>query len=66
MYAYQSVSHQTGGGMMSANQRHRETIDQYAGDGWRYAGGVPTHFTGHGGIGMVDLIFEREVPETKV
>ena len=63
MYEYKYVSHKTGGGFFGGGYEHREIIDQYAKDGWRYVGFIPTHFTGHGGIAEVDLIFERTVGE---
>ena len=61
MYEYKYVNHKTGGGILNGNREHREIISQHAQDGWRYVGFIPTHFTGHGGIANVDLIFEREV-----
>lgn len=63
MYEYKYVNHKTGGGPMSGNQDHRNVIDKYAQEGWRYVGFIPTHFTGHGGIANVDLIFERTIGE---
>ena len=45
----------------NAAQRLAGYIDKYAAEGWRYVGFFPVSFTGHGGISMVDLIFEREV-----
>ncbi|WP_287987354.1 DUF4177 domain-containing protein [Oscillibacter sp. KLE 1728] len=44
---------------MSDTREHRELIDAYAAEGWRYVGFFPVSFTSHGGISQVDLIFER-------
>ena len=45
----------------TGSREHRELIDQHAAEGWRYVGFFPTAFTGHGGISIVDLVFEREM-----
>ena len=60
MYEYQYIPLDTGGGFFSGGREHRKIIDEWAAKGWRYAGFLPTAFTGHGGISSVDLIFERE------
>lgn len=60
MYEYKYIPLDTGGGFLSGSREHRETIDRYAAQGWRYAGFFPVSFTSHGGISCVDLIFERE------
>ena len=65
MYEYKYIDCRTGGGFFGGNYGHRETIDQMAREGWRYAGFVPTAFTGHGGIASVDLIFERPLPDSE-
>lgn len=64
MYRYEYVALHTGGGLFFDNSElgHREIIDQYAADGWRFVGFVPTQFTGNGGSREIDLIFEKEVP----
>ena len=62
MYEYKYIPMDTGGGfLLSGSREHREIIDRYAAEGWRYVGFVPVTFTGHGGISNVDLIFEREM-----
>ena len=61
MYQYKYIPVDTGGGFLSGSREHRERIDKYAAEGWRYVGFFPVSFTGHGGISMVDLIFERAV-----
>ena len=64
MYRYEYVSLCTGGGFFSNNSQgeHKAIIDQYAADGWRYVGFVPTCFTSHGGMEEVDLVFEKDEP----
>ena len=59
MYQYKYIPVDTGGGFLTGSREHRERIDKYAAEGWRYVGFFPVSFTGHGGISMVDLIFER-------
>ena len=62
MYRYEYEAVYVGGGWMDDNRkcRHREVIDQRARDGWRYAGCIPTQFSGRGAPSVMDLIFERE------
>ena len=64
MCEYKYVYLDTGRGMLSGSLRsssgkHRKLIGQYAGEGWRYVGFLPTGFTGHGGISSVNLVFKR-------
>ena len=62
MYIYEYETLHTGGGFWIDNfdQRHREIIDRRAAAGWRFAGFVPSRFTGNGGIKEIDLVFEKE------
>ena len=60
MYQYKYVHLDTDDDFFTGPLKHRELIDQHAAEGWRYVGFFPTAFTGHGGISIVDLIFERE------
>ena len=62
MYRYEYVPLYTGGGfwMNNSDCQHREIIDQYAAQGWRYVGYIPTQFTSNGGTKAIELIFERE------
>lgn len=62
MYHYEYVSFYTGGGTWNDNSdvKHRQVIDRYAQQGWRYVGFIPTCFSHEGGIKEVDLIFEKE------
>ena len=59
MYQYKYIPVDTGGGFLSDTREHRELIDAYAAEGWRYVGFFPVSFTSHGGISRVDLILER-------
>lgn len=63
MLVYEYETLYTGGGMFMNNssQEHRERIAARARDGWRFAGFVPTKFSGYGGIKELDLVFEKEV-----
>ncbi len=39
---------------------HRRIIDEYARQGYRYAGCIPTHLNAYGGIVECDLVFEKD------
>ena len=66
MYRYEYVPLFTGGGFFANNSdcQHREIIDQYAAQGWRYVGYIPTQFTSNGGTKAIELIFERKADGT--
>ena len=38
MYQYKYIPVDTGGGFLSDTREHRELIDAYAAEGWRYVG----------------------------
>ena len=61
-YEYRYVTLYVGGGfwLNNADCQHRAVIDEQAAQGWRYAGYIPTKFSGEGGSKEIDLIFERE------
>lgn len=61
-YFYEYVPLHTGGGFWidNAASEHRDIITEYAQQGWRYVGFVPTKFSSEGGIKEIDLIFEKE------
>lgn len=42
------------------SEEHREIIDRYAEQGYRYVGYLPTNLNDYGKIKDLDLIFERE------
>ncbi|WBW98415.1 DUF4177 domain-containing protein [Oceanirhabdus sp. W0125-5] len=58
MYKYIYVSADTQGLFTVSN--HRELIDKYSSEGWRFIAAIPTVFTGHGVIKQFDLVFEKE------
>ena len=57
-YEYERIYY--GGVVFNKLDGHREIIDRRAAEGWRYAGYIPTRFSGEGGNKEIDLIFERE------
>lgn len=60
MYEYKYVSVVGEGVTVTKYREHRELIDRYAAEGWRYTGFIPTHIS-NGEAVQLDLIFEREV-----
>ncbi|WP_461206410.1 DUF4177 domain-containing protein [Clostridium sp. DL1XJH146] len=42
------------------NSNHRELIDKYSSEGWRFVTAIPTKFSGYGVIKEFDLVFEKE------
>ncbi|NCB63634.1 MAG: DUF4177 domain-containing protein [Clostridia bacterium] len=61
MYEYHYVAIETGGFFSARLEAHRQLIRDYAEEGWRYVGWVPTNTTSSGMTCEVDLIFEREI-----
>lgn len=57
---YTYVSVHIGRWLGAKSEEHREIIDRYAGQGWRYVGFIPTSMTDYGKIKDMDLVFERE------
>lgn len=61
MKRYEYVALKTKLGFASISlESHRELIDQYAKEGYRYVGFIPTKTFSDGGIEMMDLIFEMD------
>lgn len=58
-YVYDTAS--VNGIFSKAN--HRELIDKYSKEGWRFVAAIPTAANGHGAIQEFDLIFEKEENE---
>lgn len=52
------------GGFGLETAAHRETILRRAAEGWRYAGFVPKRQRAGGFIESIDLVFERQCPES--
>ena len=62
MYKYEYVLVEEKKGNLHGIQEHREIIEKYAQDGYRYVGFVPTLTKGHGlqmGSSAIDLVFEK-------
>ncbi|MCL2235098.1 MAG: DUF4177 domain-containing protein [Defluviitaleaceae bacterium] len=60
MYEYEYVEVETAGIVFGFNSdEYRGVIEEYAKEGWRYVGFMPTHQRSNGVIRSVDLIFEK-------
>ena len=58
IYKYLYVTSKVG--TMFRSSDHRELIDQYSQEGWRFITAIPTVFGGYGQIKEFDLVFEKE------
>ncbi|WFD09841.1 DUF4177 domain-containing protein [Tepidibacter hydrothermalis] len=61
MYKYTYVEASAEGFFHPAN--HRELIDKYSSEGWRFVSAIPSLFGTHGVIKQFDLVFEKEEKE---
>lgn len=61
MKEYKYVAIHTGNLIGARSDNHREIIDKYAKQGYRYVGYIPTVMSDYGKIKDMDLIFERDV-----
>lgn len=61
MYKYMYVEASTKGIFRDAD--HRELIDNYSKEGWRYVSAIPTDFCNNGQIQTFDLVFEKKCDE---
>lgn len=61
MYIYKYEEIEVEGFFTNEYKGHREIIDKYAREGWRFVGTIPTEFRGHGVIERMDLVFEKKV-----
>ena len=61
MYEYTFVETSLGGFFSSAT--HRETIEEYAKEGWRLVQVLPTNYNGHGKPTDYEIIFERPIKD---
>lgn len=57
-YEYVSVSYH--GMLFPAVSEHREIIDEYAANGYRYVDSIVTEFDNSGRPSKLDLIFEKD------
>ncbi|WP_312813453.1 DUF4177 domain-containing protein [Sedimentibacter sp.] len=51
----------TGAGAIFSQPNHKELIDQYSKEGWRFVTVIPAAINGHGVIKEIDLVFEKEL-----
>jgi hypothetical protein len=58
IYKYIYVTAKVGG--IFNNLEHRELIDKYSQEGWRFITSIPTAFGNYGQIIEFDLVFEKE------
>ncbi|MCI8576967.1 MAG: DUF4177 domain-containing protein [Lachnospiraceae bacterium] len=61
MKKYEYVTVHTGKFIGARSEDHRGIIDQYAKQGYRYVGFIPTKMSDYGKIKDMDLIFETDV-----
>lgn len=59
-YEYVNVDYKMKDLVMASVMEHREIIDKFAGQGYRYAGMIPTEINASGCVRKMDLIFEIE------
>lgn len=43
------------------NSNHKELIEEYAKEGWRFVSAIPSSNNGNGVIKSFDLVFEKEI-----
>lgn len=60
-YTYVTVTYK--GVYQKSIQEHREIIDRYAAEGWRYVDHIPVHQYADGQYRSIDLVFEKDVEE---
>lgn len=59
-YKYVNVDYKMKDMVMASVSEHREIIDQYALQGYRFVGMIPTELSATGCLRRMDLIFEIE------
>ena len=64
MKQYEYVSVHIGKLFGTASKEYREIINNYAAKGWRYVGFLPKRQRAAGFLEIIDLVFERERPES--
>lgn len=57
MYTYMYVESKVGG--VFTNSNHREIIDKYSKEGWRFVAAIPKNSGAYGQITSNDLVFEK-------
>ncbi|WP_182201516.1 DUF4177 domain-containing protein [Paraliobacillus salinarum] len=58
MYIYKYEESIVGG--IFSKSDHREIIDKYSKEGWRFVGAIPASSGGYGQITTHDLVFEKQ------
>lgn len=61
MKSYQYVNIKLWKFLGASLEDHRQIIDEYAAQGYRYVGYIPTNMDAHGVLKEIDLIFEKDV-----
>lgn len=62
MYQYSYERIEVDRGFFSVKlDEHRNVINLYAKDGWRFVAAIPVKFGAYGAITGFDLVFEKEV-----
>lgn len=59
-YVYENVDYKVKDMVMASVSQHREIIDKYAREGFRFVGMIPTEVSATGCPRKMDLIFEKE------
>ncbi|MBU6135599.1 MULTISPECIES: DUF4177 domain-containing protein [Clostridium] len=64
MYKYMYKEAQTNG-LFRGPSDHREIIDKYSKEGWRFVTAIPTEFYNNNGeIKKFDLVFEKQINDS--
>lgn len=61
MKRYEYVSVHVGKFIGAKSEDHRQIIDEYAKNGYRYVGYIPTDMSDYGKLKEMDLVFELDV-----
>ncbi|MBS5938305.1 DUF4177 domain-containing protein [Clostridium sp.] len=62
MYRYLFVECKVGG-LWGKSNNHRDEIEKYVVQGWRFISAIPKSSGSYGQIDFVDLVFEKEEEE---
>ena len=57
MFSYKYIESKVGG--MFSHSNHREIIDKYSKEGWRFIAAIPSSNGSYGQITSHDLVFEK-------
>ena len=59
-YEYVEINYTAKGVVFLCTDKHKEIINGYAKNGYRYVGFIPTEIDAKGCMRKIDLIFEKE------